>query len=179
MFFRKSITVIHAHCLDEWKTRPESSVSLLWMCTLMENPWKFPPVAIIVWHANRHTMSLSCLHHLQPPQRRHNGPSQSDPYLPNNTSLWKDPYQVAANAPAGPGEWKMLPAETAWVSGPCKTQKAVQSSERKGERGWVHTVWNSSVRGSRSVFVWECCVCVLYLVLCLQDVLRTWVCLTF
>lgn len=28
----------------------------------------------------------------------------------------------------------MLPAETAWVSGPCE-QKAVQSSERKGERG--------------------------------------------
>lgn len=27
----------------------------------------------------------------------------------------------------------MLPAETAWVSGPCE-QKAVQSSERKGER---------------------------------------------
>lgn len=28
----------------------------------------------------------------------------------------------------------MLPAETAWVSGPCE-QKAVQSSERQGERG--------------------------------------------
>lgn len=28
----------------------------------------------------------------------------------------------------------MLPAEAAWVSGPCE-QKAVQSSERKGERG--------------------------------------------
>lgn len=28
----------------------------------------------------------------------------------------------------------MLPAETAWVSGPCE-QKAVQSSERKGEGG--------------------------------------------
>ena len=28
----------------------------------------------------------------------------------------------------------MLPAETAWVSGPCE-QKAVQSSERKRERG--------------------------------------------
>lgn len=27
----------------------------------------------------------------------------------------------------------MLPAETAWVSEPCK-QKAVQSSERKGDR---------------------------------------------
>lgn len=98
-------------------------------------PQSYSLVAIEVWHAHSLTVSFSCLHHLRSsPPKRHNGPVQSDPYLPNNTWLWKDPYQVAANAPVGPREWKMLPAETAWVSGPCE-QKAVWSSERKGEIG--------------------------------------------
>lgn len=113
----------------------------LLVCLPMEPPVIFL-VTITVWHAHCHTLSFSCLHHLHssfpppspPPPRRHNGPVQSDPYLPNNMRLWKDPYRVAANAPVGPREWKMLPAETAWVSGPSE-QKAVQSSERKGERG--------------------------------------------
>lgn len=77
------------------------------------------------------------------PPKRHNGPVQSDPYLPNNRRLWKGPDQVAANAPVGPGEWKMLPAETAWVSGACEQKAASPLGEkergvregRRGERG--------------------------------------------
>lgn len=73
----------------------------------------------------------------------------------------------------------MLPAETAWVSGPCE-QKAVQSSERKGERwdggggrmtGWegVESVSTNSEtvasEGLQASVSEAYSVCVLYLVL--------------
>lgn len=122
--------------------------------------WK-PPYsnAVIVWHACSHSASVSCSHHLHPsfptphPTEQHNGPVQSDPYLPNKTRLWKDPYQVAANASVGPREWKMLPDETAWVSGPCE-QKAVQSLEKKGrKRGWGGVQRGGNIRLAWSMWV--------------------------
>lgn len=93
--------------------------------------------------------------------KRHNGPVQSDPYLPNNTKLWKDPYPVASNAAVGPGEWKMLPGETAWVSVPCE-QKPVQSFGREGRKkevcvvgGWLGG-WGVNGVGECCSMQWHC-----------------------
>lgn len=91
-----------------WETVPLN----IFYSRLMENPGD--SLAHKPSHCVIHLSSSPAPPHPHPPPlKQHNGPFQSDPYLPNNTRLWKDPYRVAANAPVGPGEWKMLPAETA------------------------------------------------------------------